>query len=323
MLRTLSLCALAIPAFAQPELYATGNLASSYVVGSRPAASGLFYRTPAGTWEHPGYNLPILSTITFDPHTPDAVFIAAGNGLIRATNHGTRWTILTGSDVTELRDVIIDNNGAIYFAYVHGIRMSRDNGKTWTEIATHLRRKFTESLRIAKDGALIAGTEDGLWRSTDSGKSWQLAGASGFQIMRLEASPQDGCRLLAAAQQGGLWSSRDCGRTFENAGSLGVGRNLYDIAFDPTQAGRIAVAGFGPGVAVSTDDGKTWTLRNSGIAVHEATSVIFDPTHSGRLYAAILNDAVYVSDDAGVTWTKAGMEGSHITCLRFRTEVRP
>ena len=70
---------------------------------------------------------------------------------------------------------------------------------------------------------------------------------------------------MAATQGGGLFVSTDCGVTFESAGNLGVGRNLYDIAFDPTAPNRIAVAGWGVGVAVSEDLGKTWQLRNAGL----------------------------------------------------------
>jgi photosystem II stability/assembly factor-like uncharacterized protein len=309
--------ALALAVHAQPVLFATANFSSTYIVGGKVAPSGVFRRGPDGAWQHAGYNLPILTTLAGDSNS---VLIAGGNGLIRAVHGGADWTLLTGSDVTELRDVLIDND-SIYFTHTRGIRVSRDGGNTWTELASGLRRKFVETVRIV-NGALIAGTEDGIRRSDDGGKTWQLAGAAGQQILRLESSPDNRCVLLASTQGGGIFASTDCGRTFENASRLGVGHNIYDLAFDPAKPGRVAAGGFGPGVAVSTDNGKTWTSRNTGLPSTDVTAVVFDPAQAGRLFAAVHETGLFVSDDAGVTWRSDGMENSHITCLRFLPEVK-
>jgi photosystem II stability/assembly factor-like uncharacterized protein len=246
------------------------------------------------------------------------LLLAAGNGLIRAPRQDGQWTILTGSDVTELRDVAVDH-GTIYFAHTLGVRSTHDNGKTWRELGSSFPHKYTETIRTDSShrGVLIAGTEEGIYRSEDDGKTWHLSGAASFQILRIEESPHDACFWLATSQQGGLFASHDCGRTFESAGALGVGRNLYDVAFDSTTPGRIAVAGWGPGVAVSRDGGKTWQMRNTGLPSGEVTSVAFDPSQSGRLFAAVHEEAVYVSQDSGVTWTKDGLEGAHVSRLRF------
>jgi photosystem II stability/assembly factor-like uncharacterized protein len=168
---------------------------------------------------------------------------------------------------------------------------------------------------------LLAGTEEGIFRSEDGGKSWQLAGAAGLQILRIEQSPFDACYWLAATQAGGLFLSTDCGRSFESNGNLGAGRNLYDIAFDPASADRIAVAGWNLGVAVSQDRGKTWQLRNSGLPRIDVESVVFDPARPGRLYAGVHEEAVYLSDDNGRTWTKAGLEGSTVSRMKFVPET--
>ncbi len=317
--------AAALPAAAQPVLYACANITKDYVVGAKLPSSGMFRRGIDGKWQHIGYNHPLIFGFAADPRDPASLLLAAGNGLLRATGAGLNWTQLTGSDVTELRDVAVDPNaaGAIYFGHTAGIRASHDNGRTWQELGGSLRRKFTETIRVdpRRSGVLIAGTEEGIFRSEDDGRTWRLAGASGLQILRIEVSPHDACFWLASTQGGGLFASRDCGVTFENNGALGVGRNLYDIAFDPTVRNRIAVAGWGPGVAVSSDGGKTWSLRNGGLPRPEVTSVAFDPARSGRLFAAVHEEAVYVSEDAGLTWKVDGLETSHVNRMRFVPEV--
>ena len=321
MIRFLLVCALLPwPAVAQWTLAACASISKDYVVGAKLPPSGLFLRQ-ADEWRHVGFNHPFIVAVDYDPSDPTTLYLAAGNGLFRAAKKGAEWTQLTGSDVTELRDLAIDPRDpkTIYFAYSHGLRVTHDRGETWQELAAGLHRRYTEAVRVdrTQPQRLIVGGEEGIFRSEDGGKSWTLAGASGFQILRIEQSPQDACYWLATTQAGGLFASHDCGQTFENSGRIGVGRDLYSISFDPTNAQRIAIAGWGPGVAVSEDSGKTWVERNRGLPRPDVWSVIFDPAHTGRLYASVQEEGLYVSDDAGLNWKPAGLEGSVAWRMKF------
>jgi photosystem II stability/assembly factor-like uncharacterized protein len=313
---------LSCPVLGQFGLFTCASITKAYVVGAKLPASGLFFKSTAGIWEHVGFNHPFITALDYDER--GIFYLASGNGLIRASDGGRSWKILTGSDVTELRDVAIDRNapGTMYFAHTAGIRVTRDSGANWSDADSGIRRKYTEAVRVDRTRAshLVAGAEEGLYFSPDGGRSWQRAGGSGFQVMHIEQSPHDPCFWLAVTQQGGIFASRDCGHSFENLGNTGVDRNLYDIAFDPTRAGRIAVAGWGPGVMVSDDGGKTWAARNAGLARPEVWSVAFDPDHSGRLYCGVHEEALYVSDDAGVNWRKDGLEGSIVHRMTFVPE---
>lgn len=314
----LALSLLSSPLFAQHTLFATGSTTKPYVVGAKLPASGLFRRAAPGAWQHTGFNHPWLLAIAADPRDPAALLVAGGNGLIRASD---RWTIVTGNDVTELRDVTVAGD-AIYFAYCAGIRVSRDHAKTWHELAGGLPRKYVEAIRVdARDPRIvIAGGEDGIYRSEDSGGTWRLAGAAGYQVLRIEASPHDACFWLASTQGGGLFASRDCGRTFESNGNLGAGRNIYDVAFDPASPERIAAAVWGIGPAISKDRGKSW--RASGAPGVNVSAVAFDPDHPGRLFAAIRELGVFTSDDLGATWARDGLEDTQVSRLKFVPEVR-
>jgi hypothetical protein len=318
--------ALSSAACAQFRLYTCMLSSKNYVVGAKLSPSGLFFRAPAGGWTHAGFDHPYIAALDYNPRDPGTLYLAAGNGLIRASEGGrSSWRILTGDDVTELRDVALDRRapGTIYFAHTAGIRVSRDGGTTWQTADAGIRRKYTESIRVDRShaGRLVAGTEEGLYSSHDGGLSWRLAGASGFQVMHIEQSPGDACTWLAVTQQGGAFVSRDCAQTFENLDRIGVDRNLYDIAFDPAKPGRIALAGFGSGVVVSEDGGKTWEPRNRGLPRPDVWSVAFDPAHPGRLYASVHEEALYVSDDAGVNWRREGLEGSVIYRMLFVPEA--
>ena len=210
---------------------------------------------------------------------PASVYVAAGNGLIRIPRRGGPWKILTAEDVTELRDVAVDPQGRIIFAHTAGIRMSSDRGKTWQEISSNLPRKYTEAIRAdrSRPGVLIAGGEEGIWRSDNSGAAWRRAGASGVSIMRIEQSPHDPCFWLAATERAGVFSSTDCGQTFENFGRVGVDRNTYDIAFDPGNRNRIALAIWGTGVVVSEDSARLGRFADVPCQVPKS-----GPSHSIR-----------------------------------------
>ena len=289
-------------------------------MGAKLPPSGLFLNDK-GEWKHAGFNHPFVVALDYAPNDPTTLYLAAGNGLFRAAKRGEEWTQLTGSDVTELRDLAIDPTDAktIYFVYSHGIRVTRNGGESWEELATTLHRRYTEAIRVDRTQAkrIVIGGEEGIFRSENGGKTWTIAGASGFQILRIEQSPHNACDWLATTQGGGLFASHDCAKSFENSGRIGVGRDLYSISFDPTNPLRIAIGGWGPGVAVSDDGGKSWQERNQGLPRPDVWSVIFDPEHAGRLYASVQEERLYVSDDAGLHWRAAGLEGSVAWRMKF------
>jgi photosystem II stability/assembly factor-like uncharacterized protein len=175
----------------------------------------------------------------------------------------------------------------------------------------------------AKPGRLIAAGEDGLWLSEDEAKSWRPVGAQGFHIMRLEQSPHDPADWTAVTMHGGPFRSRDGGRTFESIHHLrigrylGVDRNSYDIAYDPTTRGRIALSIWGTGVALTEDDGVTWSWRNNGLPRLELWSLAFDPSSPGRLFVSVHEEALYVSDDLGKTWRQDGLPSSAVYRLAW------
>ncbi|HJQ35688.1 MAG TPA: glycosyl hydrolase [Thermoanaerobaculia bacterium] len=124
---------------------------------------------------------------------------------------------------------------------------------------------------------------DGLYKSTDGGKSWTNVGLGKSEhIGKIVVDPRDS-NVVYVAAQGPLWNP-------------GGDRGLYK----------------------TTDGGKTWKAvltisENTGV-----TDVVMDPTNPDTLYAAsyqrrrhvftLINggpeSAIYKSTDAGATWSK-------------------
>ena len=316
---------LVLPCRAQHTLYATASQANDYVVGAKLPSSGVFQRLTSGEWRHRGFNHPFTAVLTAFPDKPDTLYLAAGNGLIELTGAAERWKILTGSDVTELRDVTLDQRSkTILFTHTRGIQLSKDLGKSWAEIATGLKHRYVDSVRVdhGHSSVFVAATEAGLFRTDNEGASWTLAGAQGVPVLRIEQSPTDGCHWLATTELGGIFVSTDCAKSFESApGRMGVDRSLYGLAWDQRVPHRVATAGFYTGVAVSVDDGKNWTPRNSGLPSDLVWDVAFDPDHAGRIYCAVHREGVYVSDDAGEHWRRDGLPGTAVSRFTFVSDV--
>ena len=301
-----------------------------WVVGAKLPASGLMVRASSG-WEQRGFNHPLVTGVDWDGRDPSTLYLSAGNGVIRASEEGRKWKILSDHRITELRDIAVDKEkaGTMYAGHTAGLAATRDGGATWENLTPDAKRPYVEAARIDRTAGarLVAGGERGLFLSEDAGKKWRPVGAAGLQIMHLEQSPHAAEDWIAATMMGGALRSRDGARTWEHINekrvgyNLGAGRNLYDVAFDPATKGRIALAGFGPGVYVTEDAGANWHQRSVGLPRWDVWSVAWDPQQPGRLYASVHEHAVYVSNDAGRHWEQEGLDGSAVYRMRFVPEA--
>jgi photosystem II stability/assembly factor-like uncharacterized protein len=310
---------------AEPRLHACVVNAKAWVVGARLAASGLAKLDAQHRWQQLGFVHPMILAADYDRGDPSTLYLAGGNGLIRARRSGNDWRITTGWEVTELRDVTVDPQtpGTVYFSHTEGIRKSTNGGDTWSDADHGIDQKYCETLQAdrAQKGRVLAGCANGIFLTENGGQTWKRTGAEGLQVRRVVQSPHQPHHWLAGTQMGGLLRSMDGGLSWEAAGDVSVERNIYDIAFDPTTPGRIALGGWSTGVLVSQDNGKTWDRRSNGLPRWDIWSLAFHPSHPGLLYASVHEEALYVSDDAGRNWRSAGMEGSFVYRLHFFPEV--
>ncbi len=159
-----------------------------------------------------------------------------------------------------------------------------------------------------RDGrVLLAATAAGLFRSTNSGHSWQAFGTG------LNGAPSDlardplNPRVLLAATDHGIFRSADSGLTWVASSSgLPPGSSVVAVRMLPFRRG-VALAlsrprcGF-PSVVRSTDGGTTWSVVTRGLpeGVYWA-DLRPDPFMAGVTYLAS-DTGVYRSRDAGRSW---------------------
>ena len=144
------------PLAAQYSLYTSMATTKGFVVGAKLLPSGVFKRTPAGEWRQVGFSHPFVFSLDYDPRDPARIYVAAGNGILRVDSGERSWTITTSQDITEARDVSVDRDGAVYFGYSAGIRVSRDGGHlagTRGQSETEVHRNDSRRPRASGGGA--------------------------------------------------------------------------------------------------------------------------------------------------------------------------
>ncbi len=180
---------------------------------------------------------------------------------------------------------------------------------------------------------------DGIYKSTDGGKTWQHLGLrDAQQIGAILVDPKDPNRVFVAAAghpygpnaERGIYRSVDGGKTWEKVLSKTDDVGGIDLAFDPRNAQTIygvlwasrrppwttgnSYEAAGSGLYKSEDGGKTWRELTKGLPSGSNLGRIglaIAPSDPKRMYAMVQSatvGGVYRSDDAGESWTRTNSE---------------
>jgi photosystem II stability/assembly factor-like uncharacterized protein len=175
---------------------------------------------------------------------------------------------------------------------------------------------------------------DGMYKSTDAGRTWQHLGLRDSQmIAAISVDPGNADRLFVAVlghpygpnAERGVFRSTDGGRTFEKVLFKDDYTSANEVLLDPRntnvlyatlwsqQQSFIEGQGFGNtgmGIFKSTDGGTTWAQLSEGLppAVLQA-NIAIAPSNPDILYAAIAPVqgpiGFYTSTDGGAHWLPA------------------
>jgi photosystem II stability/assembly factor-like uncharacterized protein len=191
----------------------------------------------------------------------------------------------------------------LFAAGYHGLFKTSDGGRTWTDkVSLQTGAGHLTSLLALAHGVLLAGTDQGLFHSTD-GIGWQLAPGTGGGINSIERS---GDHVVAALGPHGNFASTNAGVTWRACGESDTSTIWYGLAFDIADPG-IALAATSTGLLRSTDGCRSWS-KATGLQAETVSIVLFHPTHPGEAFAA-QGGRVFRSPDAGLHWSAIDDEG--------------
>ena len=228
-----------------------------------------------------------------------------------------------------------------------GVWKSDDYGRTWVPIFDDQPTQSVGAIAVAPSDPNVIyvasgeglqrpdlSTGDGIYKSTDAGKTWKHFGLrDGQQIPALAIDPRDGNRLFAAVlghpyganPERGIFRSTDGGQTWQKVLYIDENTGASDVQIDPSNPAVVYASMWearqGPwefgneysgthgGLFKSTDGGETWRKLAGGLpAGLTQVYVAIAPADFKRLYATVAtgNDvAIYRSDDAGENWSRA------------------
>ena len=174
---------------------------------------------------------------------------------------------------------------------------------------------------------------DGVYKSTDAGKTWKNVGLTDTQqIGAIKIDPRNPDVVYVAAMghmagpnpERGVFRTRDGGKTWQKVLFKSARAGAIDLSIDPTNAQVIYASIYqflrqpwtfesgGPdsGLWRSNDGGDTWTdiSRNPGMpkGVLGRIGIAVSPVRAGSLWAIVEAEegGVFHSDDGGEKWTK-------------------
>jgi photosystem II stability/assembly factor-like uncharacterized protein len=197
------------------------------------------------------------------------------SGAYRTTDGGKTWDMihhehLLGS--TRCRSAFDPRDPNVIFG-AHGyrgeLRVSRDRGQTWSPLGKGLPPGLLElAIDSTSGNFLLAGTQDGIYYSADSGQSWiQGAGFRDRPVgLHIGWSNSREQRRCFAASTTGFFRSLDSGVTWERSGEGLPEKPLVDFTGGSTadrctlyciSEGEISGGKYVGGVYRSTDGGET------------------------------------------------------------------
>ncbi len=248
-----------------------------------------------------------------------------------------------------------------------GVWKSTNYGRTWTPIFDDQRTGSVGTLAVAPSNPDIIyvgsgdglrrpdlSTGDGIYKSTDGGRTWQHLGLrDGQQIGTILIDPHDPQRVFAAVlghpygpnSERGVFRSLDGGLTWQKVLYKDENTGALDMAFDPSNPQTIyadmwasrrppwttgnAYKGPGSGLYKSTDGGTTWQQLTKGLPTWEEKlgRIGFGvaPSDPNRIYALVDSPklgGLYRSDDAGESWERVNSDerlwgrGDDFACVR-------
>ncbi|HEX3553715.1 MAG TPA: glycosyl hydrolase [Thermoanaerobaculia bacterium] len=239
-----------------------------------------------------------------------------------------------------------DRNTYYFGATGGGVWKTRDGGRTWQSVSDGFYGGSIGAVAVSEwdpNVVYVGGGEvtvrgnvshgDGVWKSTDAGKTWKLSGlADSRHIPRIRIHPKNPDLVYAAVlghlfgpnEMRGVYRSKDGGAHWERVLYVNDKVGAVDLALDPVNPRVLYAAmwnvrrtpyslesgGPGSGLWKSTDGGDTWTELTFNPGLPKGTlgiiGITVSPSNPENLYAIVeaQEGGVFRSRDGGKTWKK-------------------
>lgn len=288
-----------------------------------------------------------IGAVTIDPNNNDVVWagtgeanprndVSYGDGVYKTTDGGKTWKNMGLQGTRHISRILVDpkdSNHVIVGALGdvfgpskdRGVYVTYDGGKTWRNTLFVSNQSGVSDMAMDPQDPNVVyagiwhflrqpwtftsgGPDDGLYKSTDGGKTWTKLTGHGLPTgitgrIGLAIAPSDGNRVYALieSKQGILWRSDDGGKNWKMVSddTLVDQRPFYftHIAVDPKDENKVYAVSMM--LAVSTDGGKKFKAIAKDVHV-DYHAIWIAPNDPKRLI---------VGEDGGIASTVDG--GDH------------
>ena len=263
------------------------------------------------------------------------LFVATDYGVFVSTDQGMNWRPINRGlpsppkDDRKYVNALAVSGDTLFAGFAGhwnlGVFRFDSQSQSWMEVNDGLLDRNVNTFAVS-GGKLFAGTEAGIWVTTDNGESWKPAN-SGINTSGIGYIAVRDNRLLVGAF-GGVYASEDNGNTWTPAkdslepaalqippewgkGALNKEVNCLAAIND------VVIAGTGGGVFRSTDRGQTWEGASLGLPRGErgslAPSIEALAVIGAKIYAGVSDCGLFFSDDLGRSWTEASRDLRDLT----------
>lgn len=171
--------------------------------------------------------------LAINQRNPSLLFAySVGNGVFRSQDAGNSWKRMDdGPDNPGVRTFTYmamqtsmdksmgwDNWGLLLAGTADGIYQSFSCFCGWTKTTEAFNNTTVYTLAtLHKDlSTMYAGTKDGIWKTTDEGKTWtELPGLKGLKITAAAINPDNSQELVAVTEDGVVYRSGNAGSSWE------------------------------------------------------------------------------------------------------------
>ena len=256
------------------------------------------------TWETVIIDSSLQTVPRFVVGSGQYVFATSSAGLFRSIDSGAHWQRIETASIADTilakmqGNLMFDPNRRILlFSYLGSTATSFDFGETWTPRRSIHSGVYPQNYTVFcwADSILFASTEwaatTGIYRSRDSGQTWQHISVDGVSETARIASLG---KMITTWSNYRFYYSADYGDTWAESPLREDTVPKYVVV-----SGNTLISGFRSGIYY-TDDGNTWA-RSS------AEQTDYTTTDADIVYSAVKeypNSFILRSSDNGRTWSR-------------------
>ncbi len=233
-----------------------------------------------------GWDVTEVLRVRVSPADPRTVYAATAYGIARSRDRGDHWRKVTkGFRRTFTSDVVIDraDPNHLFAASEQGLYESRNGGDSWSPGTFPHTMANVVVQHPVRAGEFWVGTEErGLFRSTDSGKSWHEAsrGLLDSTVYCVAIDPSHPAHMYAGTYGGGVYRSDNGGLSWvRKSNGLGI-LDVHALLVVPGSPGVLLCGTLNGGLYRSTDRGDSWSFNSQEEA--QVWGLSYSPAANGR-----------------------------------------